>query len=236
MNSAASKTRNGRQVRPVVKPISDPTIPLLFEDDGFENMGDSDVHTRTTATIFYGAGHHLSPRRQYRVFANLNLRYSTNRRKPYISPDIMVVEPFETLPENIQSYSVGVDGPAPLFVTEVLSERTFQQRDLTDKPLIYAKLQVPEYAIVDVTGQFLSVHLLLKVLQPDGAWKDVRDADGGITSRLGFRITMDSDGQARIREARTGKPYARPDEAAQRIRDLEMELARLRRPSRKRKK
>ena len=126
--------------------------------------------------------------------------------------------------------------PRPLFVTEVLSERTFQQRDLTDKPLIYAKLRVPEYAIVDVSGQFLSVRLLLKVLQPDGAWKDVRDPDGGITSRLGFRIVIDPDGQLRIHDAVTGNAYLRPDEAAQRIRVLEAELAKLRRASGRSKK
>lgn len=235
MTTAARRSQNGRHIRPVAKAISDPTIPFLYEDDGREDMGDSDLHTRTIGTIFYGAQYHLSPKRRYRVFANLNLYYSTSRRKPYVSPDVMVVEPFEALPEEVPSYWVGVDGPAPLFVTEVLSERTSQQRDLTDKPLIYAKLKIPEYAVVDVTGQFLSVRLLLKVLQPDGAWKDVRDADGGITSRLGFRITLDPDGQVRICDAATGKPYARPDEAAERIRSLEAELAKLRRQSKRKK-
>jgi Uma2 family endonuclease len=235
MAIAARRIQNDGQVRPVTKAISDPSIPLLFEDDGFEDMGDSDIHTRTTSTIFHGSEYHLSGKRQYRVFANLNLYYSTNRKKPYLSPDIMVVEPFEALPDDVTSYRVGVDGPAPLFVTEVLSERTFQQWDLSDKPLIYAELRVPEYAIVDVTGQFLSVRLLLKVLQPDGAWKDVRDPDGGITSQLGFRITIDRDGHARIRDAATGRAYVRPYEAGERVRALEAELAKLRRQSKRKK-
>src|SRR5690242_14349720 len=122
----------------------------------------------------------------------------------------MVVEPFEGMPEEVSSYCVGVEGPAPLFVTVVLPERAFQQRYLTDTPLVYGKLRIPEYAIVDVTGQFLSVRLLLKVLQPHGAWKDVRDPDGGITSKLGFRIIIDPDGQLRIHDAATGKAYLRP--------------------------
>ena len=90
----------------------------------------------------------------------------------------------------------------------------------------------------DVTGKFLPQKLLLKRLQADGTYKDERDADGGVTSKLGFRIIMEDDGQIRIINAATGHRYVRPleaeaaamqaSEATERARQLEEELARLR--------
>ena len=35
---------------PVSQPVSGADIPILFEDEGQEDMGDSDIHTRTTGT------------------------------------------------------------------------------------------------------------------------------------------------------------------------------------------
>jgi hypothetical protein len=89
-----------------------------------------------------------------------------------------------------------------------------------------------------VTGKFLPQKLLLKRLQADGTYKDERDADGGVTSKLGFRIIMDDDSRIRIINTATGHRYVRPLEAeaaatqawqaTERARQLEDELARLR--------
>jgi acyl-CoA reductase-like NAD-dependent aldehyde dehydrogenase len=105
--------------------------------------------------------------------------------------------------------------------------------------------------LIDMSGEFLPELLLMKRLVR-GAWKDERDADGGITSRFGFRLIVDGDGQLRVVDAGTGRRYVRPDEAEaeaaarraeaaarqaeaaarmraeQRVRELEAELAQLR--------
>jgi len=91
--------------------------------------------------------------------------------------------------------------------------------------------------LVDVTGKYLKQKLLLKRLQANGKYRDEQDADGGITSQLGFRLVIDTDGRLRVVHAWTGLPYVRPDEAQieaesrrraeDRIRELEAELARL---------
>jgi hypothetical protein len=143
----------------------------------------------------------------------MNVYYHRIDRWAYISPDVMVVEPFEPLLPTQRSYRIGKDGPAPLVNIEVLSRRSFQQQDLHNKPDILSYLQVPEYILVDVTGEFLEQRLLLKRLLADGAWIDEQDADGGVTSRLGFRIVIDTDGQVRVLDAKTGHRYARPAEA-----------------------
>lgn len=220
-------------------------MPLLYEDEGFE-MGESDYHTDTVEILSCGLKAHLRGRRRVRAFFNLNLYYSREDPHAYVSPDGMVVVPSRSLTEEVNPYSIGIDGPAPILTAEILSQRTAQQGDLTDKLIVYARLKVQEYMLIDVTGRFLKQRLLLKRLQPDGIWMDEQDADGGITSQLGFRLIIEKDGRLRVIDAKTGNRYLRPDEAEdakraretaeQRIRELEEELATLRNASRSKKK
>jgi hypothetical protein len=226
-------------------PIIAVDMPVMFEDEGQEEMGETDVHTLSTAIIFWGLKAHLAARPEYRVFSDLNCYYHPVKRWAYVSPDVMVVAPRTTLPEAVASYRIGETRPAPLLVVEVLSRRSFQQQDLTNKPEIYADLGVAEYVLADTTGQFLIEKLLLKRLQADVVWKDAQDVDGGVTSRLGFRVVIEHDGQLRVLDVETGKRYARPNEAQaaldqvaaeadarrraeEQVRALEEELAKLR--------
>lgn len=217
-------------------------IPILYEDEDEGDMGESTLHTEANGILSVCLGAHLPRAEGYRVFVNMNLYYRNGPRHPrtlslpYVSPDIMAVIPFMDLGENVLSYTIEIDGPAPLLVVEVLSKRSAQQRDLSQKLDIYAKLGIPEYLLVDPSGMYLSERLLLKRLQHDRTWKDEQDADGGITGRLGFRLIWDSDGRLRVTEAKTGKRYARPDEAqaaVDRVAALEAELARQQKVSKK---
>jgi hypothetical protein len=83
---------------------------------------------------------------------------------------------------------------------------------------------VSEYILIDISGRFLPQRLLLKRLQLDKSWKDEQDSDGGVTSHLGFRLIIDKDHRLRVIDAASGKAYIRPDEAEQRVRELEAEL------------
>src|SRR5262249_12326556 len=150
---------------------------------------------------------HFTNRPGYRVYSNMNLyylkgpRHPKTRSKPYVSPDVMVVEPFGEPGEDIRSYTIGADGPPPVLTSETLSERSAQQKDLKEKKKVYAKLKVPEYLLIDVTGKYLKQRLLLKRLRSDGKWDDTQDADGGVTSSLGFRVVLDADGRIRVLDA-----------------------------------
>lgn len=206
-------------------------MPVLFEDEGQEEMGETDVHTTAAAILFWGLKAHLVERPEYQVFSDLNCYYHPLHRWAYVSPDVMVVVPQQPLAEPVTSYRIGTGCPAPELAIEVLSRRSFQQQDLTNKPEIYADLRVAEYILADPTGQFLPQRLLLKRLRDDASWKDEQDPDGGVTSRLGFRAVIEPDGQLRVVHAASGKRYARPEEAqamADRVHALEEELARLR--------
>jgi Uma2 family endonuclease len=213
----------------VMQRIQPKGMPVLCGDEDLE-MGEATIHTITTGILLYGLGFHFALLTAYRVFANLNLYFSEDPTD-FVSPDVMVVKPRRTLPAQLSSYQVGPACPVPLFVAEVLSPRTWQQGDLTSKPLTYSDLGIEEYLLADVTGELLQQRLLLLRRKPEGGWVDQQDADGGITSRLGFRVVLEADGQLRVIDARTGKRYARPDEAqamADKVLALEEELARLR--------
>lgn len=193
--------------------------PLLYEDDFEGEMGENNQHVCTDEILHIGIQAHLADRPSLRTFSNMNLYYPRRlpmliKPPPYLSPDIMVVEPFQPLGEAVSSYHIDVDGPEPLTVLEILSERSAQQRDLQEKPHVLAKLNIREFLLVDPSGDFLPGRLLLKKLQADGMWADQVDADGGVTSHLGFRLVIDKDERVRVTNASTGEPYPRPDEAA----------------------
>jgi Uma2 family endonuclease len=204
---------NGVPAKSETMPIIAIDMPVMYEDEGQDEMGESEPHTLADHILSLGITAHLRDRLEYRVFSNLNVYYHRVDHWAYVSPDLMVVRPTEPLPERVSSYRIGVQGPAPALMVEILSRRSFQQQDLTNKPIIYSQLGVAEYILVDATGEFMERRLLLRRLQDDGEWIDEQDADGGVTSRLGFRIVLEEDGQLRVIDSATGKLYIRPAEA-----------------------
>src|SRR5438093_13700905 len=104
------KSANRRHEPPVIAI----DLPVMYEDEGQEEMGDSEPHTITTSIFYYGMKAHLSLRRtkRYRVFSNLNLYYHPIDLKAYVSPDVMVVESTRAIASKLRSYRVGVTGPA----------------------------------------------------------------------------------------------------------------------------
>ena len=178
---------------------------------------------------------HLEGRQGFQALPNMNLYYHPIDRNAYVSPDVMVVQPYEPILDTLRTYRIGKEGPAPLLTIEVLSRRTPQQGDLTIKPQIYADMGVKEYILVDVTADFLPERLQIRRLDPDKLWVNDGDRDGGVTSMLGFRIIIEPDDKVRVLNAQTGHRYARPHEAEsnanalresqRRIEELEARLA-----------
>jgi len=213
-------------------------LPLLREDDPEWDMGETNWHAVFEHIIRYGIAAHVARQPRYRAFSNMNLHYQPRFPRQCVSPDVMVVTPIVPAPDDLRSYRIGPDGPAPLLTAEVLSPETAQEGDLDTKVYIYAMIGVAEYLLVDALGDYVPQRLLLKKLQPDRTWVDEQDPDGGVTSQLGFRLIWDTDGQLRVLHAKTAKRYARPNEAQteadrrqkaeRRIRKLEAELNHLR--------
>jgi Uma2 family endonuclease len=216
-------------------------MPRLYEDEGLE-MGESTLHSLTCAILFFGLRLHFAERKGFHVFTNLNLHYSAQDPTLYVSPDVMVVKSPRRLPKDLSSYRIRHDGPAPCLAAEVLSHRTWQEGDMTTKPTVYAKIGIQEYVVVDPSGLLLPRKLVLLRRRRNGTWLDEHETDGGVTSRLGFRLRVDNHGNLRVYDLKTGESYPHPDEAGLRLREmktafqkehalrrrLEAELARLR--------
>ncbi|MEW5988098.1 MAG: Uma2 family endonuclease [Chloroflexota bacterium] len=211
-------------------------LPVLYEDEGLEEMGDHSRHTKTINFLYNGLRSHLARLFNHHVHANLNVHYHPLDKKAYVSPDILVIVAALPPDAELGAYRVGEDGPAPVLVIEVLSERTYQQQDLspTGKPVIYGRMGVQEYILVDVSGEFLPERLLLKRLRPGQqdahdrpVWQDEQDEDGGVTSQLGFRLIIEWDDQVRVLDAATGRRYLRPTEAEAALQEAERRAAEL---------
>jgi Uma2 family endonuclease len=196
----------------VALPVLHSDLPILYEDEGQEEMGESTPHTDTDQILTVCLRLHFRPRPLVRVFSNLNFYYHPVDRRAYVSPDVMVVQTAQPLPEILTSYRLAEERPAPLLVIEILSPRSAQQQDLTNKPVIYAALGVAEYILYS-TGQMMPDRLLLKRRVDEATWADEQDRDGGVTSRLGFRILIEDDELPRLIETATGRRYLRPFEA-----------------------
>jgi Uma2 family endonuclease len=228
----SSPTTTHQQIMPLPLPPGD--LPILYEDEEEEELGEANLHQQWAQILQVCLKAHLASRPELQVYLNMNLYYRdaplhpVTRSRPYVSPDVMVVRPKSALPETLTSYTIGIDGPAPLAAVEVLSARSAQQRDLGEKLQVYAGLGVEEYFLADPTGDYLAGRLLLKKLQPGGTWKDEGDAHQGVASKLGFRLLLDNQGKLGVFDAASGRRYIRPDEAQARVDELEAELARLR--------
>lgn len=215
-------------------PIIFENMPILYEDEEEGDMGESSPHVDSDEILHICLKAHMASRPEYRVFSNMNCYYRKGPphpktgSPPYFSADTMIVRPSRALGDEVTSYEIGRDGPPPVLVAEVLSQRSYQQSDLKRKIKLYAQLGIPEYLLADPAGRFLQERLLLKRLRPGRTWKNEQDRDGGVTSTLGFRVIIESDGKLRVLDAATGKHYIRPDEADTAVRAAEAQIESLR--------
>ncbi len=185
--------------------------PDICDEEG--EMGESSLHTHTCDILIFGLEAHFAGRTGYRVFRNLNFFYSWEDPNKFVAPDAMVVETSPPLPVRLSSYRLGQDGPVPRLMAEVLSPRNYQEVDLQKKPELYRTIGAPEYILIDVSGALMPRRLLMMRRQADGNWREEQDAGGGVTSQLGFRLIIEADGELRVLDVQTDKPYLRPDEA-----------------------
>src|SRR5262245_51772415 len=80
-------------------------IPILYEDEGQEEMGEANLHVLSDEILHVCLGAHIQEQRpDCQVFSNMNLYYvegpshPTTGSPPYVSPDTMVVKPYQPLP------------------------------------------------------------------------------------------------------------------------------------------
>ena len=80
------------------------------------------------------------------VYHNLNFYQTADYMEYPLAPDIAVIKGIERRP--LTSWRVGKTGPAPQVVFELASKETWQ-KDLQEKPMLYAQMGVKEYFAYD---------------------------------------------------------------------------------------
>src|SRR5947209_385891 len=80
------------------------------------------------------------------VYANLNFYQTSDSEEYPLVPDVAVIKGLA--PQKVQSWRVGVTGPAPQVVFEIASPKTWL-KDLQEKPARYAHMGVSEYFAYD---------------------------------------------------------------------------------------
>jgi len=198
-------------------------LPCFCEDEGQEEIGEDEVHTLAVAATAYALRCHARARTDWRIYTTMDLHYHPREPAAYVSPDVMICQPLQR-DGWLESYRIGRQGPAPLLVVEVLSRRSAQQQDLTNKPELYGRLGVQEYLLLDPTGDFLPEQLRLLQYEPDGTWHTLRDQGGnGVASRFDFHVVVEPSGLPRFLNA-DRQPYRHPSEAEPTIEALQRDL------------
>ena len=164
------------------------------------------------------------------VSGDLDLFSDLEYPKAYVSADVMVVRPVLGYRCRINLNTAGIDGPMPAVAIEVPSERSAQREDLSLESDTSLASGADEYVLVDPTGEFLGGRMQLRRSRPDGRRAVFRDADGGVASRLGFRLRGGADGSSRCPAPRPAAIRRAEDEARlrQAAEERIRELARLR--------
>lgn len=151
------------------------------------------------------------------------------RPGPPIAPDIALIKGVPLLP--LSSWQVGVSGPAPQVVFEVLSKETWK-KDLAEKPAVYAQLGVQEYFVYDPNVPSLSSvtarrlfgwqfnpawgQMMALPLRPDGSlWS--RELDSFLWPDQGMLRLYDRNWQRRLTEAEARAQQTQVEAAARQV-------------------
>src|SRR4051794_35450788 len=99
---------------PAGEPLWIDSIPILYEDEEEGEMGESNPHVLADEILHVCLKIHLFHYHpECQVFSNMNLYYREGPPHPitgslpYVSPDSMVVKPYQVLDERVKSYTIG---------------------------------------------------------------------------------------------------------------------------------
>ena len=179
--------------------------------------------------------------RKATVFGDVMVYYRDERGEvASLAPDICVV--FDVDPERIdeeRSYFIERAGKVPALVMEIASDKT-ARRDMYQKPAIYAHIGVGEYWMLDPTGGDHYGFPLRGLRLVDGAYEEIEQttmADGSVrafSDALELELRWEN-ADLRFFDPASGEYLRTPEEiqadereAQARARDLEDEVARLR--------
>ncbi len=83
----------------------------------------------------------------YQIDREINFFETADKKETPLYPDVFVLKTNEEIPQE-RGYQLGVDGPPPAVIFEIVSKKTVKT-DLEEKPLRYESWGVKEYFVYD---------------------------------------------------------------------------------------
>ena len=208
------------------------------ESDG-KPMGETQLHQQEIVYLIQALDERFRDTPDVLVAGDLLFYYVQGDPTSMVVPDVFVVH---GIPKGLrEKYLLWQEGRAPGFVVEVTSKST-RRKDMTFKKELYERLGVTEYFLFDPLREYLRPPLQGFRLF-DHRYRPIRpEPDGSLVSTVtGLAFGLEGN-RIRARDAAAGAPLLRREEyerkaaaeaearnqAEERVRALEAEIARLR--------
>jgi Uma2 family endonuclease len=201
-----------------------PLTPELFLNPQVgDQMTQGSRHVNTARAIADRLEDFFQPAPDVLVTFDLKHLFGPGLSQP--SPDVSVIRGVRDKEADRESFDVIAEGVRPCLVIEVVSPLSSRIRktDLEDKVILYRRVGIPEYLIVDSQFRDRRFRLLGYRLGPSGYEPIEPDAEGRLfseTTGLWFQVT--SDGRCvQIFEHPSGRPLPTRQEIKEMAQEIE---------------
>lgn len=198
-------------------------VPLYPESDG-KPMAETDIHRRLLTTLVFTLETHFQNEPDVYASGNLLVYYVEGNPAKCFAPDVFVVRGVPKGERRI--YKLWEEGVAPQIIIELTSRKTWKE-DLQTKWRLYEELGVQEYFIFDPEYDYLDDPLVGYRLE-NGKYVELEIKDGRAKSEvLGLELVNTGD-TLRLFDPNSNQVLPTPQEAQERVSELEVTLARYR--------
>lgn len=198
-------------------------VPLYPESDG-KPMAETDIHRRLLTTLVFTLETHFQNEPDVYASGNLLVYYVEGNPAKCFAPDVFVVRGVPKGERRI--YKLWEEGVAPQIIIELTSRKTWKE-DLQTKWRLYEELGVQEYFIFDPEYDYLDYPLVGYRLE-NGKYVEVEINDGRAKSEvLGLELVNTGE-TLRLFDPISNQVLPTPQEAQERVSELEATLARYR--------
>jgi hypothetical protein len=191
------------------------TMPLAREvyypeSDG-RPMAETEVHAQVMMDLWSALRRHYASVPDVYLWGNMFLYYQQGNPRACLAPDLFLVK---GVSKHVRrTYKLWEEGRVPSLVVEVTSKDT-RDEDL-DKKAVYERLGVEEYILFDPLGEYLRPQLQGYRLVAGRYEAMTLEADGSLLSGT-TNLRLAPEGQKlRLRDAVTGEPLLWNEELAE---------------------
>lgn len=198
-------------------------VPLYPESDG-KPMAETDTHANLLMNLRLSLDNYFRDDSNVYVSGNLLVYYVEGNPAKCFAPDVFVVR--GVLKGERRIYKLWEEGVAPQIIIELTSRKTWKE-DLQTKWRLYEELGVQEYFIFDPEYDYLDDPLVGYRLE-NGKYVEVEIKDGRAKSEvLGLELVNTGE-TLRLFDPTSNQVLPTPQEAQERVSELEATLARYR--------